>query len=319
MKLNLFVYLTIMVLLLSLACSDDNTENTYPDVSREEKLPQDIEKHTPETDDFPPILHSDEFEAPIPLPGYVNTSGAEDSPFITPDGRTLYFFFTPDVRIPPEKQLLDEVTGVWVYTGDTVQGMRKPVRQWLQDPGKLALDGAVAIQNDEMWFASVREGYTGVNMFTAEYINGKWTNWKYSGDRLMHEIQVGECHIHGDTLYFHSGRPGTKGDFDIWITVRSSGKWSDPENIVAVNTNSMDGFPFVSSDGSELWFTRQYKGTPGVFRSKKSNGIWQTPELILERFAGEPTLDDDGNLYFVHHFYKNNKMIEADIYICYKK
>jgi len=40
----------------------------------------------------------------------VNTSGGEDSPFLLPDSQTLYFFFTPDVSIPTEKQLFDGVT-----------------------------------------------------------------------------------------------------------------------------------------------------------------------------------------------------------------
>ena len=48
------------------------------------------------------------------MEGPVNTAGAEDSPFVTPDGQTLYFFFTPDVRVPAEQQLLDGVTGIWV-------------------------------------------------------------------------------------------------------------------------------------------------------------------------------------------------------------
>jgi hypothetical protein len=34
----------------------------------------------------------------------------------------------------------------------------------------------------------------------------------------------------------------------------------------------------------------------------------------VDHFAGEPTLDAQGNLYFVHHFYRDGVMIEADIY-----
>jgi len=30
-------------------------------------------------------------------------------------------------------------------------------------------------------------------------------------------------------------------------------------------------------------------------------------------------LDSNGNIYFVHHFYKNGEMIEADIYVAYRK
>lgn len=317
---NKLLIVGLVILLTSLiSCKKEmNEEPTYPNVTRQSKLPTDIVKRTPETDQHPPILHSDEFELPVPLSSVINTSGAEDSPFILPDGKKLYFFFTPDVRIQPEKQLLDEVTGVWVSNkiGDS---WTEAERVWLQSPAKLALDGAVAIQGDEMWFASAREGYTGVNMFTATLVNNKWVNWTYCGDRLMKEIKIGEVHLHGNDLYFHSDRSGGLGNYDIWMTSRSGSNWSDPINIAAVNSADMDGYPFISSDGLELWLCRTYMGTPAVFRSRKINGEWGVPELIVSQFAGEPTLDDEGNLYFVHHYFENDTMIEADIYVSYKK
>lgn len=292
---------------------------SYPDVDRSDIIPEEIAKRGPETDLHPPILHSDLFGEPQPMPGPVNTAGAEDSPFISQDGNTLclYFFFTPDVRIPPEKQLLDDVTGVWKSEWDG-SGWSEPERVWLQEPGKLALDGAVCVQGDEMWFASAREGYEGVNMFTAEQVDGEWVNWEYSGDRLMREIQIGEVHIHGQELYFHSAREGGNGDYDIWVTNRSGGAWSDPVNIEAVNSNAMDGYPFITEDGNEMWFTKTYMGTPAIFRSARVNGVWSEPELIISQFAGEPTLDAEGNLYFVHHYYEDGAMIEADIYVAYR-
>ncbi|MCJ7532733.1 MAG: hypothetical protein MUO64_17135 [Anaerolineales bacterium] len=58
---------------------------------------------TTDLDPFPPVLHSNEWQGSIPIDGSINTAGAEDSPYITPDGNTLYFFFTPDVSVPPEK------------------------------------------------------------------------------------------------------------------------------------------------------------------------------------------------------------------------
>ncbi|MFO7991394.1 MAG: hypothetical protein R6U61_03750 [Thermoplasmata archaeon] len=315
---------TISVLLLIIfsmslsGCFEEEQKEGYPSVTREEKLPDDITKLTPDTDQHPPILHSDEYEDPVPLSNTINTRGAEDSPFILPDGETLYFFFTPDVRIPAEEQVTDDVSGVWVSqkNGDS---WSEPERVWLQKPGKLALDGAVCVQDDEMWFASVREGYSGPNMFTAEKVDGQWKNWEYAGDRLMDEIQIGEVHIHGDDLYFHSDRSGGHGSYDIWMTARDGDSWSDPVNIEAVNTETMDGFPFITSDGKEMWFTRTHNGTPGIFRSVKVDGNWSKPELIVSQFAGEPTLDDDGNLYFVHHYYEDGEMIEADIYVSYRR
>lgn len=289
-----------------------------PDVDRHTMLPDDIWKRVPETDQSPPLLHSSDYDPPVPLGAGVNTSGAEDSPFILPDGKTLYFFFTLDVRIPPEKQLLDHVSGVWV--SQKINGeWSEAQRIWLQDSGKLALDGAVAIQGNEMWFASAREGFVGVNIFTAQRIDGKWRNRQYVGDQLMKDFQIGEVHLHGNVLYFHSARPGGLGDFDIWTTTRNGNSWTEPVHTPAVNSPAMDGFPFVSSDGNELWFCRTYQGTPAVFRLIQQNGEWSLPELIVSQFAGEPTLDDDGNLYFVHHLFENNEMVEADIYVAYKK
>jgi len=313
-------FLTAIALIISvlLLYCEPVLKPEHPNVDRLVKIPKDIVKGTPANDAHPPVLHSSEFENPIPLDSIINTAGAEDSPFILPDGNTLYFFFTPDVRIDPSKQLLDSVTGIWVSKKENDK-WQKAKRLWLTEPGKLALDGAVCIQNNEMWFASAREGYSGINMFTAELVGNEWKNWQYTGDRLMKEIQIGEVHIIGNNLYFHSGRDGGKGNYDIWMTTRSNNLWSDPVNLEILNTTEMDGFPYLSEDENEIWFTRTYLGTPAVFRSKKINNTWQTPELIISQFAGEPTLDHRGNLYFVHHYYKNNVMIEADIYIAKKK
>ena len=106
---------TCMILaVLAAGCVGTGNPESYPDLDREEKLPDDVSKRGPETDQYPPILHSIEYEDPVPLPYPVNTVGGEDCPVILPDGNTLYFFFTPDVRLPIEKQLLEGVTGTYV-------------------------------------------------------------------------------------------------------------------------------------------------------------------------------------------------------------
>jgi len=37
--------------------------------------------------------------------------------------------------------------------------------------------------------------------------------------------------------------------------------------------------------------------TPAISCSKRNNGIWITPELVISQFAGELTLDKEGNMY----------------------
>ena len=82
-----------------------------------------------------------------------------------------------------------------------------------------------------------------------------------------------------------------------------------------VNTIDSEGWPAISPNGNELWFTRNY----GIWRSKKVNGEWQEAEEIISPLAGEPAIDAVGNVYFVHHFYEGDRMIEADIYVAYPK
>lgn len=313
----LVVALMLVTIYVLMAGTGNEGENTTKD--RLESIPSDAVKVLPSVDNYPPSLHSSLWQEPVPLLGPVNTAGAEDSPFVLPDGSALYFFFTPDVRKSPNEQLLDGVSGIWrsEWNGS---GWSEPSRVWLQDKGKLALDGAAFVQEDDMWFASAREGYTGVNLFTARLEGGRWTDWEYAGDRVNEQYSVGEMHItaDGQHLYFHSERAGGQGGLDIWCSDLVDGQWQEPVNIAAVNSPGNEGWPFISQDGHELWLTRTYQGSPGIFRSIWANGSWSEPELIVSSFAGEPTLDQAGNLYFVHHFYDNGVMIEADIYAAYR-
>lgn len=40
---------------------------------------------------------------------------------------------------------------------------------------------------------------------------------------------------------------------------------------------------------------------------------------MIMRLAGEPSLDNEGNVYFTHHFFKDGKMVEADGFYVDKK
>jgi Tol biopolymer transport system component len=288
--------------------------------SRASSIPAGALKVLPTSDPYPPILASDGWYDPVPMTAAVNTAGGEDSPFVLPDGQTIYFFFTPNVTVPAEKQLIDGVTGI--YKSELFNGSwSEATRVALQDRGKVALDGCACVQGGVMWFCSAREGYSGINMFTANTAGGSWCCWAYAGDLLNVDYNIGEVHLSADgqRLYFHSDRAGGLGGNDIWYTDRANGTWRNPVNVGAVNTAGDEGYPFLSQDGSELWFTRTYLGTPAIYRSVLADGSWSYPELIVHQFAGEPTLDDAGNLFFVHHFFINGSMVEADIYVAYRK
>jgi hypothetical protein len=293
-------------------------DKTVKLIERESKIPSDQQKISPEIDLLPPILHSDEYEQPVPMPYPINTAGAEDSGFMMPDGNTFYVWFTPDPNAPLGEQLDDGVTGI--YVSKKVNGVwEKPERVVLQDADKQSLDGAEFVQNDTMWFCSARTGYTGMHWFTASLENGRWLNWHIAD--FNPDYEVGELHITADgkELYFHSSRAGGQGQYDIWVSRNDNGEWLPPKNLSVVNSPEVEGWPSLTQDGNELWFTRFYMGSPAIFRSKKINGAWQEPELIISQFAGESSIDNEGNIYFTHHFYKDGVMLEADIYVAYRK
>lgn len=282
--------------------------------TRESKIPADAVKMAPETDVAPPELKSDDYFSPVPVSGPINTAGGEDSPFYDPESDSLYFFFTPDVSVPVEKQIIDNVTGI--YVSRNINGeWQAAERVLLNDPGQAGSDGCEFVLGNKMWFCAVRQGYAGIHWFTAELKNGKWQNWQNAD--FNPDYKVGELHItvDGKELYFHSDRDGGKGGLDIWVSKNIDGVWQEPENVAAINSSRDEGWPALSPDGDELWITKDY----GIWRSEKTDGEWQTPELIVSSLAGEATIDAHGNVYFVHHYYEDDKMIEADIYFLEKK
>jgi hypothetical protein len=294
--------------------------------SREEAIPQGGIKMTPALDQHPPRLEPafrDIFEEPVPLGAPIDTSGAEDSPFISPDGNTLFFWFTPLANAPLQEQATDRVTGIyWSHKLDDTWS--EPQRIFLSYFGEVTLDGAQTAHGDELWFASVREGnYREIDFYIARLDAGRWVDWVNAGQLLNVEYWMGEMHVSADgkEIYFDSTRAGGKGAKDIWVTGLVDGEWQEPENLQVINSERTDGWPFLSEDGNEMWFTRGDPGAPEIWRALRQDGVWQPPQMVLSSFAGEPTLDEEGNLYFAHHFWDTptDSMIEADIYVCYRR
>ncbi len=316
--------LVILALMVASACSTSIAERALTSTApppRADAIPDDVIKQNPQDDPYPPILHSNEWQAPIPMPGPVNSAGGEDSPFISADGSLFFFFFTPDVRIPAERQLVDGVTGIYAARR-TSDGWSEPQRVVLQDPGELALDGCGFYQDQQLWFCTIRKGmFREIDIWRAEFKDGRAINWRSAGEELNLGVGLGEFHFSTDweTVYFHSDRSDGLGGIDLWVSHLEDGEWQEPENLAELNTTEHDGWPYLSPDGDQLFFTRTYQGTPGIYRSHRQGDRWSVPELIISQFAGEPTLDAEGNLYFVHHYYRDGTMLEADIYVAYRR
>lgn len=323
---------TALLVLCTLRC-ECQPEKVHPCLgqvpARGERIPADVVKGTPAEDFFPPTLHSTEFAAPVPWSGPINTAGAEDSPFFAPDGSRFVFFFAPDARVPANEQLSDCTAGLWQSTAQGA-AWSEPVRLLLNDD--LALDGCPFIQGDTLWFCSARAGnFRGVDAWLATRDGDGYRDWRNAGARLNQELQIGEWHISsdGNTMYFGADSDGGFGGLDLHVIPYDGANWGAPVNLgAAVNDAADQGRPFFSADGSELWWDANSKqgGTgPAAWRSKRNvDGTWAAAEEMVSNFAGEPTLDPAGNLYFVHHYMTDPalgsiQIVEADIYLAQRR
>ena len=136
----------------------------------------------------PPVVHHPDWTDPVPAPGLLNTTGLEDSPFITPDGTQMIFFFTPTIENPPEKQIIDGVTGLYITQWEGV-GWGAPRRLLLTQSGQLALDGCGTLSGDELWFCSAREGnLRQIDIWLATRVDGVWGDIRNAGELLNLEL-----------------------------------------------------------------------------------------------------------------------------------
>ncbi len=90
----------------------------------------------------------------------------------------------------------------------------------------------------------------------------------------------------GQTLFFSSNRDGGKGGLDLYMTRKlPNGKWAQPQNISALNTEGHEDFPRLASDGTTLYFCSTGHGGLGGYDIFKctwnpENNSFTEPENI---------------------------------------
>ncbi len=116
---------------------------------------------------------------------------------------------------------------------------------------------------------------------------GRWSKPENLGDVI--NTRASEKHpaisADGRILYFTSNRPGGKGGYDIWMSVRHDGGWTRPVNLGdSINTPGMEQSPFIHPDQRSLYFSSDHwpgMGMGDIFLSRlKDDGTWSTPENL---------------------------------------
>lgn len=237
----------------------------------------------------------------------INTAGWTDSPFLTPDGRYLYFMYTPynffpwllqtgeiEKRGPDRAGHHPHPLGIPWGDSDVYRVERLPEGGW-GPPENLpfndsAADACPMVTADGRTVYWQKDRSGNAELYVA-YLDdaGEWSE----GQPLPAPVNLPDSHetnphISEDeqVLYFTSDRVGGFGGSDLYVTYRlDDGTWSEPENLgPTFNTEAGEDQFWLSQDGQTAYFNRDLT----ILVTQQTEDGWSQPEVVT--FAGGPVL-----------------------------
>lgn len=135
-----------------------------------------------------------------------------------------------------------------------------------------------------------------LGIYSAELINGKWTNIKpFTYNNPLYSFCTPALTPDGERIYFSSDMPGGYGGMDLYYCDRRNNDWDQPVNLgPLINTPKNESFPFACKYGKLYFASDGLKGFGGkdLFYTQEINGDWITPVHLDS--AINSTADDFG-------------------------
>jgi len=177
----------------------------------------------------------------------------EGEPYITPDGKRMYFTaIKPPNNAPWHSDIF--------YVDKTGNGWGSPKEFTLNS--SLSEWHISMAKNGNVYFGSERNA----DRLKADIYYAKLENGVYkTAIKLLNNINTdyNDCDplIAPDESYliFHSDRPGGFGEHDLYITFnKGNNHWTEPKNMGKhINSEGWEMAPSLSPDGRYLFFTRR--------------------------------------------------------------
>jgi len=249
----------------------------------------------------------------------INTTGYEDSPFLTADGTALYFMYTPwsiwptffggqPVLLGPERpnHHINPDRNPW-EDSDVYVAYQQPDGTW-SAPQNLGFNDAQADCCAMTWngalFAYQRTQAPNSPLtdiyFVERQSDGRWV--RTSAGPGVNTATASESNPHltadGAHLFFTSDRRGGFGRNDLYVSDRlGNGAWGPARNLgPTFNTAENEDQIWVSRDGRTIYFNRE--PGPEILVSTYGNGAWSIPVAVefggMRIAAAEASLTDDG-------------------------
>lgn len=138
------------------------------------------------------------------------------------------------------------------------------------------------------------------DIYVSKFSNGLWTKAMPLNNNIntSHNESHASISPDGKTLYFSSDRRGGEGKMDIYLSTRNEGdNWGPALNLgPIINTSDDEATPFISSDGTTLYFSSKGHFNMGgydIFCSRRLANGWTEPVNI-----GFPLNTTNNDLFF---------------------
>lgn len=257
----------------------------------------------------------------------INTPGWQDSVYISPDGKEIYFAYMPYVQ----KDFLDLYFGRisekdvkqrgpirpdchGTMNFETYKAVRNEDGTWgrvinLNINSTYSLYSAKLSHDGKELYYAIRDyegNYGGDDIYVSKKLSdGSWSKPQNLGPNINTKAREDTPCLSSDgkTLYFGRNKHEMLG-WEIMVSHRVEGKWTkanslrEPINQPRPETTA-NYQPFVTADGKEFYFTRIQQ----LYVSKKQpNGNWGKPVKVFPKLAvsGHASVTDDNRyLYFL--------------------
>ncbi|MDP3113728.1 MAG: OmpA family protein [Candidatus Cloacimonadaceae bacterium] len=246
-----------------------------------------------------------------PMPRHFNSRNSDYGAVVDPWGKYLYFTSLRPSRFDKENIWRSEILR---STSGAVIGYGRPelVNELITDGneafGSFAADGSGAYI-----FGNYEQSKLDGDIYYSEY-NKKWS----PPDNILplNSSQV-DTHpmVYDDSIvFFTSSRDDGFGGTDLYVSEKTGGFWSSPQNLgPRINTSKNEQTPFLDYDGRTLFFASN--GHPGfggydLFKAVKIGSSWQ--EWSIPENLGLPMNSIRNDRYFYHNRDSNEGFISTD-------
>ena len=257
----------------------------------------------------------------------INTPGWQDSVFISPDGKELFFAYMPYVQNDFMDILFGRISekdvksrgpirpgsrGTMIF--ETYKVIRNKDGTW-GNPMRLNINSNYSLYSaklshdgTELYYAirDYHKNYGADDIYVSKKLpDGNWGPPENLGPNINTRIRDDTPCLTADgkTLYFGRNKGEALG-WEIMVSRKVDGRWSKAERlgppINEPNPEITGNYqPFITADGNEFYFTRIQQ----LYVSRKQpNGTWGRPVKVFPRLdvSGHASVTADGRyLYFI--------------------